>query len=159
MESNWRSWRVGTAPFSRLAKRRLILRLLFARLGVIGVVCKQLCVAGVGWIYPPSSILWSWVGEVLYWEVVGAEGRRVSATVRPWTCRVTIDTRFSVLSILPSFRPFLSFFPSFVIFLLCPPFLLFLLSLPLSILVKGTIKSQGAFCKDPVTRARLSARR
>lgn len=62
------------------------------------------------------------------------------ATVRPWTCRESVDTRFTVLPSCTS----------------TPPFRLRPLSLPRLFWSEpkgGTIKPQDAFREDPVTRA------
>lgn len=71
-------------------------------------------------------------------------GGSLVATVRPWTCREPIDTRFTVL---PSYanHPFPTSTTSF--------FLCFLSGLFWSLSWRGTVKPQGAFREDPVTRA------
>lgn len=76
------------------------------------------------------------------WRWAKREGVVVTATVRPWTCCEPIDTRFTVLPSSvnhpPSTAPPSAFAP------LWPS------SDPSW---RGTIKPQGAFREDPVTRA------
>lgn len=119
----------------------------------VGDVCKQLCELLARSVHPPwKRARWT-VGSkrVEHWSSRGCDdggkperGGSLVATVRPWTCREPIDTRFTVL---PSYanHPFPTSTTSF--------FLCFLSGLFWSLSWRGTVKPQGAFREDPVTRA------
>lgn len=122
--------------------------------GLIGDVCKQVCVADCSRAIRPSLVKACKVDgfkRVERWSSRGCDdggkperGSSLVATVRPWTCREPIDTRFTVLPPYATTPP-----PtSATSFFLC-----FLSGLFWSLSWRGTVKPQGAFREDPVTRA------